>query len=399
MIRLMIWEGKRLSDITEADLRQILESGVEEHKHLDYKAELYSNNDAGQKDFLIDICAFANSEGGILLIGVPEMRAPQNGQPTGAPDLSKFEGIESPNPESVLLGYDSRVVSGIEERLSLESRAIKLANGKYVFAIRVPNSLNKPHCVRRDDRRYFPSRRDRHIYNMEVQEIKELVMRTASRQEQAEQQLKEAFAEVQPLTDLLYLVVGTIPIFWKNFLMDLKDQDILSAMQTFDLVDVSSYGNCDFSFNGLERRASRLDGVVQLRRTGLVRFSQQMPGKQVGSNRAFFPVAVDMQLRKFGQKVSELYKVAGVSGPFLLGMLLTAKSPVSGLYPDITGLGEVVRGTLRAGVHSFPTMVAYDFSDVDSIIHPLCDQVHQGFGEKASPKFDGEGKWIEQFLR
>jgi predicted HTH transcriptional regulator len=67
----MIWEGKRLRDVTETDLRQILESGVEEQKHLDYKAELYAKNDAGQKDFLIDVCAFANAEGGILLIGTP----------------------------------------------------------------------------------------------------------------------------------------------------------------------------------------------------------------------------------------------------------------------------------------------------------------------------------------
>jgi predicted HTH transcriptional regulator len=64
-------EGKHLWDVTETDLRQILESGVEEHKYLDYKAELYARNDAGQKDFLIDVCAFANAEGGILLIGVP----------------------------------------------------------------------------------------------------------------------------------------------------------------------------------------------------------------------------------------------------------------------------------------------------------------------------------------
>src|SRR5712691_10314854 len=229
----MIWEGKRLSEVTEADLRGILESGIEEHKHLDYKAELYANNEAGQKDFLIDVCAFANAEGGVLLIGVPEVRDSGNGQPTGAPDLTKFEGIESTNPDAVLLSYDSRVVSGIEERLSLETHAIKLGNGKYVFAIRVPNSLNKPHCVRRDDKRYFPSRRDRHVYYMDVQEIKELVMGTASRQEQAEQLLLKAFREVHTPTDLPYLIIGTIPIFWKNYLVDLTDQKILAAMGAF----------------------------------------------------------------------------------------------------------------------------------------------------------------------
>jgi hypothetical protein len=390
----MIWDGKRLSDVSEGDLRAILESGIEEHKHLDYKTELYANNDAGQKDFPIDICAFANAEGGILLIGVPEVRDPQNNQPTGAPDLGKFEGIESPNPEAVLLGYDSRVVSRIEERLSLEMRAIKLGNGKYVFAIRVPNSLNKPHCVRRDDKQYFPSRRDRHIYYMDVQEIKELVIRTASRQDQAEQLLQKALREVPTQTDMPYLVLGTIPIFCKNFLVDLREQAVLDAMRRFDLVSGQSYGNCDFSFDGLERRVGKFEAVAQLRRNGLVRYSQQIPAKRAEGVPAFFPVAVDLQLRNFLRRVAELYTIAGVSGPFLLGMMLSTKSQARGLYPDLfVHQAEVVRGQIPPGQHYFPMMVAYDLVEIDALMRPLCDQLHQAFGEEASPKFDSYGKW------
>jgi hypothetical protein len=389
----MIWEGKRLRDVTETDLRQVLESGVEEHKHLDYKAELYPKNDAGQKDFLIDVCAFANAEGGILLLGVPETRDAGSGQPTGVPDLCKFEGIESPNPDSVLVGYDSRVVSGIEERLSLESHPIKLGNGRYVFAIRIPNSLNKPHCVRRDDKRYFPSRRDRHLYYMDVQEIKELVMRTASRQEQAEELLLEALKEVH-VQHSAHLIVGTIPIFSKNFLIDLRVQAILDVMEGFDLVHGQNYGNCDFSFDGLERREKKYNAVAQLRRNGLVRYSQQIPGKQETNFYAFFPAVIEILLRKFVDKVANLYRVAGVGGPFLLGMMIDTNVQVRGLYPDsVMWQAEVVRGQIQPGLLEFPIMAAYDFGDIDPLIRPLCDQVHQGFGEEASPSFDSNGKW------
>ncbi len=393
----MIWEGKRLRDVTETDLRQILESGVEEHKHLDYKAELYAKNDAGQKDFLIDVCAFANAEGGILLIGVPEMRDVGSGQPTWAPDLSKFEGIESTNPEALLVSYDSRVVSCIEERLSLETHPIRLGNGRYVFAIRIPNSLNKPHCVRRDDKRYFPSRRDRHLYYMDVQEIKELVMRTASRQEQAEELLLEALRDVHAQTDMPYLILGTIPIFCKDFLIDLRDQSIVDAMRRFDLVTGQAFGNCEFSFHGLERRGERFEAIVQLRRNGLVRHSQQILAKKIGGASAFFPVAVDIQLRKFIGKVADLYRVAGLNGPFLLGMTISTKAQASGLYPDsVFPQAEVVRGKIQPGQHAFPIMAAYDFGDIDPIMRPLCDQVHQCFGEEASPSFDSNGKWKAQ---
>jgi hypothetical protein len=370
---------------------------MEEHKHLDYKAELYSNNDAGQKDFLIDVCAFANAEGGILLIGVPELRDPAHGQPTGAPDLGGLEGIITSNPESLLISYDSRVVSGIEERLSLETHPIRLKNGKHVLAIRIPNSLTKPHCVRRDDKRYFPSRRDRHIYYMDVQEIKEVVMRTASRQEQAEQVLLKALKEVDVKTDQPYLILGTIPVFGQSFLVDLREQAIVMAMQGFDVAGVASFGNCDFSFDGLERRTAKDDAVVQLRRNGLARYSQQIPVLKTPDISGFFPTAIDAVLRRFIQRVAGLYKVAGISGPFLLGMMIITKSQWSGLYPDsVFPSAMVARGNIQPGVRAFPVTTSYDFGDVDPIMRPLCDQVHQTFGESGSPRFDSTGTWKER---
>jgi hypothetical protein len=69
---------------------------------------------------------------------------------------------------------------------------------------------------------------------------------------------------------------------------------------------------------------------------------------------------------------------------------------MTGRYPDsMYPQAYVERGLLARGQHSFPVMEAYDFGDLDTIMRPLCDQVHQGFGEAASPNFDADGKWIE----
>jgi hypothetical protein len=70
-----------------------------------------------------------------------------------------------------------------------------------------------------------------------------------------------------------YLIIGSLPIFSKDYLVDLRDQNIVKAMQTFDLLSNQRYGNCEFSFDGLERRSDNYDAVAQLRRTGLVRYS------------------------------------------------------------------------------------------------------------------------------
>jgi hypothetical protein len=63
----MLWEGRALRDITEGDIRTLVDSGLEEHMQLEYKSQLYTDNDNGRREFLLDICMFANAEGGILL--------------------------------------------------------------------------------------------------------------------------------------------------------------------------------------------------------------------------------------------------------------------------------------------------------------------------------------------
>lgn len=138
----MLWEGRPLRDIRDADARRLVESGLEEHLQLEYKSALYEDNDRGRREFLLDICMFANSSGGVLLIGVPERRD-ELGQPTGAPDPAAPIGLELPNPELVLGAYDARVTEAIEERLPLEMASIDVGEGRLLVAIRVPDSVRK----------------------------------------------------------------------------------------------------------------------------------------------------------------------------------------------------------------------------------------------------------------
>jgi predicted HTH transcriptional regulator len=73
----MLWEGRPLRDIRQADVRPLVESGLEEHLQLEYKAALYDDSHRGRSELLLDICMFANAAGGIILIGIPERRDEQ----------------------------------------------------------------------------------------------------------------------------------------------------------------------------------------------------------------------------------------------------------------------------------------------------------------------------------
>jgi hypothetical protein len=229
-----MWEDRRLRDITEVDLRQIIDAGLEEHLQLEYKSALYDANDRGSRESLLDICMFANAGGGILLLGISEQRD-AGGQPTGLPDPNAQLGLEIPNPEAVLQAYDARVVANIQERLPLESSAIPLADNRHVLAIRVPNSMLKPHRVHYQGHTYFPSRRERQRYEMDVREIKEMVMRTASRLEEAQGRLTgslQGMVRQAPISDL---IIGVIPVFRQNFMVDVQKPEVLEAVTRFHL--------------------------------------------------------------------------------------------------------------------------------------------------------------------
>lgn len=50
-----------LDKITEADLQALIETGARESLHIDYKRQTYGGSDADKKEFLADICSFANA--------------------------------------------------------------------------------------------------------------------------------------------------------------------------------------------------------------------------------------------------------------------------------------------------------------------------------------------------
>lgn len=395
----MLWEGRPLRDIRDADVRRLVESGLEEHLQLEYKRALYDDNDRGRSELLLDVCMFANAEGGILLIGVPERRD-ERGHSTGAPDPGGVLGVELPNPEAVLGAYDARVMEAIEERLPLESTSIDMGNGRRVIAIRVPNSANKPHSVRHKGHIYFPSRRERQRYPMTVREIKELVMRTGSRLQQAKETLESSFLQVAIANHLPYLLVGIIPVFFEDFLVDVRLGTVQQAVVNFSRTELPESRPAVYTFDGLERRENQDEYTVRFHRSGLLTASLQLPliPQRPGAEalQLFHIAAIDLTLRRFVLRASAVYEAAGIAAPLILGMMLRTRHRLFGAYEGHAGTMAQTPG-IPARDYSFPHMQVDDLSAIDRAIRPLCDQAHQMFGLAGSRSFNAEGVWVAQY--
>jgi predicted HTH transcriptional regulator len=225
---------KPLREWTRKDVLALIQLGRVEGPTLEYKAALYETSERGNREFLLDICSMANSEGGTLILGMAEQRG-HNG-PTGVPDPIAPVGLECDNPEQTLTAYEARLLEGIDGRILVETRAMLVGDGRQVLLFRVPNSLDKPHRVRHQGRTWFPARRERQRYELNTAEIKEMVMRTASRLEYAEQSVSEALSRDVEDHEYPSFVVAVIPVFTKNFVFDFWNQDVVHTFARLDLL-------------------------------------------------------------------------------------------------------------------------------------------------------------------
>ncbi|QDA30251.1 AlbA family DNA-binding domain-containing protein [Paenibacillus polymyxa] len=119
--------------ISEQDLQLLVQNRVIEGGQLEYKEKI-----SNMTSLVEEIVAFANTKGGDLFIGIEEK--------DGFPD--KIIGLELNDPSKELLKYEQAIRDATDPELnSVEVRAIPLANGRYVIALRVPRIRNGLHMV------------------------------------------------------------------------------------------------------------------------------------------------------------------------------------------------------------------------------------------------------------
>ena len=135
--------ARAFEDVREQDLQDLIASARPEGRQLDYKASLPVASDPDKKEFMADVCSFANSSGGDILYGIDEQR--ENGRATGLPGA--ITGVGSVNVDAEVLRLESMARDGLAPRVTgVRVRGIQTGAGPVVL-VRVPRSWNAPHMV------------------------------------------------------------------------------------------------------------------------------------------------------------------------------------------------------------------------------------------------------------
>jgi hypothetical protein len=139
-VRLITLLGGKVEDLREEHLQAAVDREVPEGPDLDWKRDYYTAADAGKKELAKDVCAMANTGGGLITIGIND---------AGKDHASELAPLEIPAGrgeewiQSVLATWVQPVITGVTAR---RVRSDAEAGREYML-IAVPRSPVAPHAV------------------------------------------------------------------------------------------------------------------------------------------------------------------------------------------------------------------------------------------------------------
>ena len=152
-----------ISSITEAHLRSLIEDQAMELRVIEYKRELPGNTDGDKKEFLADVCSFANTTGGDLIYGIAE----SGGTPV------ELVGIGADDIDAEISRLESSIRDGIKPRIpGIQHQPVRIGSDKHVLVLRVPRSFSRPHVVTYQNHWKFYARTSNGKYQMDVGEVR-----------------------------------------------------------------------------------------------------------------------------------------------------------------------------------------------------------------------------------
>lgn len=200
---------RALADIESADIQALLDDQVRESRTLDYKQVLPTE----KVPFLKDVSALANTDGGDIVFGVREKK--EDGKQTGIPE--EVVGLRGFVFDPEVRRLDDIIRNGLKPRLTeVRYKQVDCPSGP-VLVMRVERGFAGPHMVAHDEKRFW-GRADMSNYELDVDELRRLFLRTAELPERIRRFRTERIERIiagetpLPLPNVPKVVLHIIPV-------------------------------------------------------------------------------------------------------------------------------------------------------------------------------------------
>ncbi len=379
--------NQSLVSVTLDDLRRLIANAVPESLHLDYKRELKLDDKDSKKEFLRDLTALANSEGGEIVYGIDEDRDAE-GKPLGTP--KSIDGFAIANRDEFILSIEHIFKDGIDERLpSYQITTVPVSGDNYVLIIRMPQSFRAPHMVTLGgERRYF-LRSNTGKQDMSTSQLRDSVLRSAGTLDRVDQFVRSRAAKwkAQNVKGAFWMM-HVLPLVPQPSALDVTQPDVIKKLQHIRGPNGGNSGHCIDGFRDWFRNKDGEYSHSIVFRDGRVEFLDQYALGAVRDGQSYFRVGLfDSALSKALSSALTLYSDGMLQLPFCISVSLhgIAGYQIPGeqrrFYHGIESIAEdevVVEPTV---FHVIPT-------DVMAALHPALDFIWNAFGY---PRCDGYG--------
>lgn len=381
--------SKSIRDLTEEDLRQLIDSQVQESKTLEYKRQLPDRLDAGKVKFLRTLAAFANTDGGDVLFGMEA----EDGLP------KRLVGLQMASPDETLLWMESVAAAAVEPRITgIQYQFVQLATGGSALVIRVPRSWALPHRVSVGSHAHFYGRNSAGTYQLDVAELRRAFTLSESISERIRSfRVSRLLAlganeSPVPLVSGAKVVVHLVP-----FSSFSRSERVMIAPESESLMGIYPPGsrgwdtrlNLDGRLSCSGYQSGLCRSFAQLYRNGIIEALFVVEKHQEGALDfpSWYEEWVVTSLRSYMKSMYSL----GIATPIFVFLSVI----------DVSGYVLRMDHRMFSGnpadrnVFLIPEVEVNDIkSDPADFMKPIFDNVWNAFGHQRSMNYDSSGVWL-----
>jgi hypothetical protein len=386
-----------LKRITNEDLTQLVADQIRESKTIEFKQHLNLEGDKAKVEFLSDITAFANTDGGDLVYGIADA--------SGC--AGELVGMRNLDLDSIQQKIENLLRTWVQPRIrGIEFHPISLdESGSIALVIRIPKSIDAPHLVKMNGGGGGPvrfcGRNSNGKFDLDINEIRSSLLETVGRTEALREfrraRINQFIACESPVQywSTTLLVLHVLPMIGATRPVVLTTEDLVtvSTHQGLRPIDVSNFVSGQFNFDGLISRDSsstlQRASTVQIFRNGYVEavnctIIQPQPDYVFGpmNKMLIFSSKLQIEVRGAFSRYIDMLKSCGIRYPFVVSMSLIRVKGYGLAQDPGRGSNRIDRDHLLMDEQ----LLESESQPLASVLDPMFDQLWNACGWEAAPR-------------